>query len=390
MTQLTNRLKGLLDQAVEQGQVAGANLLVLKNGQELAYAESGWAVKEQDIPYRRDTIARLYSMTKPITAAAAMILVERGQLDLGQSVGDILPAFRDPKVWEDGKKVPARRNILIHDLLSMTSGIPYPGGDDAGQQAARVFDEAVQRLHGKTPMTTRELADRLGAGGLTFHPGDQWMYGSSADVLGAVIEEVSGMPFGEFLQKELFGPLGMEDTAFWVPKDKQHRLAETYEQTEQGVKPYETYNLAIDYPMDCAPAFESGGAGLVSTLDDYAKFAAMLLNGGRWEDKQILNEKTVEFMTRAKMTPWQQESVWRSWESLYGYGYSNLMRIMEEPGMAHFQTWKGEYGWDGWLGCYFCNSPENKVTILMTCQRRDSGTMVLTRRIRNVIAAHIE
>lgn len=390
MDQLTLQLNSLLEQAVERGEVAGANLLVLKNGEELAYTQAGFAVKEQGIPYSRDTIARLYSMTKPVTAAAAMLLAERGALDLGQNLGDILPAFRDPQVWEDGKKVPARRAILVHDLLSMTSGIPYPGTDDAGARAAEVFDDAVQRLHGDNPMTSRELADRLGEGGLTFHPGDRWMYGSSADVLGAVIEEVSGMPFGEFLKKELFVPLGMKDTAFYVPKDKQHRLAETYEQTPEGVKRYETYNLAIDYGMDKAPAFESGGAGLVSTIDDYAKFAAMLLNGGRHGDQQILQPRTVEFMTRGKMTPWQLESLWRTWESMYGYGYSNLMRIMEEPGMAHFQTWKGEYGWDGWLGCYFCNSPENKVTVLMTCQRRDAGTMVLTRRLRNVIAAHLK
>lgn len=387
--ELQKKLNRLLAQAVENGEIAGGNLLILRHGKKLAYCEAGLADVEKGIPYTRDTIARLYSMSKPVTAVAAMILVERGQLDIGQSLGDILPAYRNIQVWEAGERVPARRNILIHDLLSMTSGIPYPGVDDAGQGAAAVFDEAVSRLYGDDPMTTRELADRLAQGGLSFHPGDQWMYGSSADVLGAAVEAVSGMPFSQFLETELFAPLGMLDTGFYVPANKRHRLAETYEQTQDGMKWYPTRNLAIRYEMDVPPAFESGGAGLVSTLDDYAKFAGMLLSGGCWEGKRILSQASVDFLTHAKLTPWQQESLWRSWESLYGYGYSNLMRIMKEPGMANFHTWKGEYGWDGWLGCYFCNSPENGITILFSCQKRDAGTMVLTRCIRNVLAANL-
>lgn len=386
---LEMRIQDLLDRAIANGEIAGANLLVLQNGKELAYVQAGFANIEDNIPYQRDTITRLYSMTKPVTAAAAMILLEKGLLDFGQSVGDILPEFCHLQVWEDEKKIPAKRNILVKDLLNMTSGLSYPGEDSAGQCSARIFEDINSRMFTDHPVTTMEFAQRMGHSGLSFHPGQKWMYGSSADVLGAVIEAVSGMKFGEFLEKELFAPLGMSDTGFYVPEKHRNRLADVYESHKNGAKLYKTYNLGIRYEMDSPPAFESGGAGLVSTIDDYAKFARMLLEGGIYKGIRILSESSVKFLTNSKLTPWQQESVWTSWESMYGYGYSNLMRIMEEPGMALFKTWKGEYGWDGWLGCYFCNSPSNGVTILLTCQRKDAGTMVLTRYIRNIIADYI-
>ena len=383
MNELTSALQAVLDRSVAAGEIAGANLLILRHGRELAYVQSGFADLENRLPYRRDTIARLYSMSKPVTAAAAMILLQRGLLDLEQPLGELFPSFRGSVVWENGKKVPARREIVVGDLLNMTSGLPYPGTDEAGQEAARVFEELDSRLYGENPMSTLELTERLGACGLAFHPGDRWMYGTSADVLGAVVEKVSGQKFGAFLEENLFAPLGMVDTGFYVPAEKQHRLAQVYQQGSPDMTLYETNNLGICYTMHRAPAFESGGAGLVSTADDYAKFAAMLIRGG----DGILSPAAVAHMTKSRLLPWQQESVWRSWEGLAGFGYGSLMRILEEPGMAKILGWQGEYGWDGWLGCYFCNSPENGITIVMTCQRRDAGTMGGTRKLRNVLSA---
>ncbi len=383
--ELSQRIQQLLDSAIVAGELAGASVLVMKNGKELAYTQAGFADREKGRPFTRDTIARLFSMTKPVTAVASMILMERGVLDFGQALGDVLPWFREVQVWENGKRTPARRNILIKDLLNMTSGLPYGASDAAGLEAAKMYDEAISRLYGENPMTTMEITKRLAAGGLSFQPGSQWMYGSSADVLGAAIEQITGMTLGDFLQKELFTPLGMKDTDFYVPQRKQDRLAQIYESTPEGMKPYETNNLAIQYTMERNPAFQSGGAGLCGTIDDYARFAQMLLQGGSYDGIQILRPETVEYLTTGKLMPWQQDSLWRSWESMLGYGYSNLLRILEEPKMSAFHGWKGEYGWDGWLGTYFCNSPENGVTVLMFTQRRDSGTMPITRKLRNVI-----
>lgn len=390
MSELTSKLNGLLQQAIDRGEIAGANLLIIKDGSDLVYTEAGYANVDKAIPFKRDTICRIYSMSKPITAVAAMILVERGQLELGQPVGDILPEFRDMKVYEDGRRVPAKRCMLVKDLMCMTSGLSYGGEDTAGQQVWRILEDMDARLYGTNPVSTEELVKRIASCDLSFHPGDQWMYGTSADVLGYVIQKVTGVSYGEFLQKEIFGPLGMADTGFYVPEEKKGRLADVYERTPDGIKVYETNHLGIRYNGVGAPAFESGGAGLLSTVDDYAKFAMMLMNDGTYNGVQILKPATVDFMTKAKLTPWQQESVWRSWDGMYGYTYSNLLRIMAEPGMAQFNTWKGEYGWDGWLGTYFINSPSNKVTILMMCQRRDAGTMDVTKRIRNVLAANLD
>ncbi len=390
MLDFKGKIEEALQRSIQKGELAGASVLLLKDGKELLYTDAGYANIEKDKPFVRNTICRIYSMTKPITAAAAMLLMERGLLELGQPVGDILDSFKNQTYWHEGEEKPVKRNMLVKDLLCMTSGLSYGGEDPAGQQVWRILEDADARLYGKNPMTTMEFADRIGHCSLSFNPGDGWLYGTGADIIGAVIEKLTGMRYGEFLKKEFFEPLGMEDTGFYVPAEKYERLADVYESTKDGVKLYVTNNLGIKYTQDVPAAFESGGAGLVSTIDDYAKFATMLMQNGRYEGKRILKVKTVEFMTKAKLLPWQQEALWRGWDGMYGYTYGNLLRIMEEPGMAQFNTYRGEYGWDGWLGTYFCNSPENKLTILLFCQRKDSGTMDVTKRIRNIIAANIE
>lgn len=380
----------LLQKTVEKGEIAGANLLVRKDGRELLYAQAGYRDVENAVPYQRDTIARLYSMSKPVTACAVMLLMERGELSLGQSVEEFLPGFRNQMVWTKDGKVPAARPVNVHDLLSMTSGLCYgEQGHPAGEEAQRVFDEVDERLYSGHAMTTEEIANRLGGCGLAFMPGSGWKYGTSADILGAIVEKVSGKRFGDFLSEELFEPLGMKDTGFWVPDAKQHRLAKVYEKSPEGMRECQTNHLGIRYRQEISPAFESGGAGLVSTLDDYARFAQMLLDGGVCQDRRILASQTVEFFTKGRLLPWQQDMMWRTWDSLSGYTYANLMRRSVEPGMAYFATTEGEYGWDGWLGCYFCNIPSQNVTILMTCQRTNAGTMDVTMRLRNMIAKKV-
>lgn len=383
MENLTQKIQDLLERAVADGQVAGANALVLQGGAQVAYAQAGYADMENGKPFSRDTICRIYSMTKPVTAVAAMLLMERGLLDVGKSVGEYLPEFAQMQVWENGKKENARRNILVKDLLGMTSGISYPGEDPSGQEVARVFEELERRLYGDDPMTTAQWAKKIGQCALAFHPGDAWMYGSSADVLGAVIEKISGMTLRDFMKREIFDPLGMTDTDFYVPAEKQHRLAQIYEQTESGCRLFQDDNLGISYCADRLPAFQSGGAGLCSTADDYAKLACALLGHG----KQLLKPQTVRYLTSPQLLPWQKESAWRSWESMSGYSYGNFCRILVEPGMALLNGWAGEYGWDGWLGTYFCNCPQNDATVLLMMQRKDAGTTELVRKLRNVVTA---
>lgn len=371
---------------------AGANMLVLKDGKELCYTEYGYRDMENKIPFSRDTIMRLYSMTKPITAAAVMILADRGLLDLAAGLCWFMPGFKPGYTYNNSTRVKTESEVTVKDLLNMTSGIPYPGGDRAGGQVAGVFWELGERMNSDTPMTTLEFSEKIGSCDLSFEPGEKFMYGASADVLGAVVERISGMRFGEFLKKEIFDPLGMVDTGFWVPKEKQHRLSKVYQTNYQKWVVEETTtnnHLGVSHTMDKPPAFESGGAGLCSTLDDYAKFATMLLNGGELNGKRILSKAAVDYMTSPSLTAWQHEDFNRHWRSLTGFSYGNLMRVCTDPGQVYGFCEQGQYGWDGWLGCYFANCPKSGLTFLFGMQKLNGGTSSLTRKAINAVRSDL-
>lgn len=381
------KLKDLMEKAVEEKELAGGCLLVRQNGEECCYLEAGMADVEAGKPIERNQIYRLYSMSKPITGAAAMKLFEDGTLDLGQPVSAYLPSFRDSLVEQDGRLVKADRQVQVQDLLNMTSGLVYNG--DAGlpgRHADEVFGELEKRMFTDHPMTTRELAVRLGEGPLLFQPGSSWKYGSSADVLGAVIEAAADMSFGEYLEKSFFGPLGMKDTGFFVPEEKQDRLVTVYQPDGKGgLIPYRENHLGIFNAMDRRPAFESGGAGLVSTVDDYARFAQMLLNGGELDGVRVLKPRTIDYMTAGALNGAQREAFVKNFSTMPGFDYGNLVRVMKNPGSSCTLNNAGEYGWDGWLGCYFANDPKADMTILFMMQKTDSGLTPLVRRLRNVI-----
>lgn len=384
------KLHEIMKEAIDRSEVAGVNLLVYKDGQEIFYGEEGYADREAKKPLTRDTIFRLYSQSKPVTAACAMALMEQGKLDLYQGLGEFFPDFWNVMVGEPGRPAyKATSMVSVHDLLRMTSGISYPDDQTpAGIASARVFDEAIARLHTDNGMSTIEFAEKMAKNPLNYNPGEKWQYGASADILGAVIEKVSGKRFGTFLKETILEPLGMTETGFFVPEEKRSRLAKTYETYwENGkvdMRLYDGDNLAINNFMDRDPAFESGGAGLASTLDDYMKFAQMLLNKGSYNGKQILKPRTVEYMTGGKLLPRQQEC-FDNWNGLNGFSYGNLMRVCKYPDMAGMLVGDGEYGWDGWLGMYFANLPKENMTILMGTQKKDSGTFPLTRKLRNVL-----
>lgn len=382
---ITNQLKKTLKASIDNKEIAGANFMVIKDGNEVFYHEDGLADMESKRPVARDSIFRLYSMTKPITATSVMMLLERGEIDLFDPVSHYIPGFKNQWVENKGELVPVSREVNIHDLLNMTSGLVYGGTDKAGRHTEALFQEMTERLHDENPISTLEFANRLGQGPLSFEPGSYWQYGTSADILGAVVEAVSGMRYGDFLNKEIFEPLEMRDTSFWLPEDKRNRLVKTYQDDgEGGLMLYADNHLGIDHQMDREPAFESGGAGLASTIDDAAKFTTMLMNQGSLNGVGLLKPRTVQYMTSASLTDWQQKG-FDTWHSLRGHSYGNQMRIMTDTGKAGIIGGQGEYGWDGWLGAYFCNSPQDRMTILFMIQKKDAGTMAITRKLRNIV-----
>lgn len=393
MHQLTQeRVARAVAKAIEAGEIPGCNLLVLRDGEQVYYHEAGWADAAAGRPVRRDSIFRLYSMTKPVTAAAAMILLERGVISLCEPVSRYLPAFGEQVCWVDGRQMRPAREITLKNLLNMSSGLVYGSGLPDAHPAERamqaLFDELQADLDAGVEHSTAEVARRIAACPLKFTPDSSWQYGTSADVLGAVIEAATGMRFGDFLEQELFAPLAMVDTGFCVRPGQAHRLVTAYRRGRAPLTPFSANHLAVSNAMDRRPAFESGGAGLVSTVDDYARFATMLLQGGAYQGRRILQPATVAYMTGGALRPHQQAAM-ESWQGLEGYTYANLMRVLDRAEQAVSLAQAGEYGWDGWLGCYFANLPGSRLTILLMTQVTDAGTLPVTRKVRNCILADL-
>lgn len=375
------RVVQCLEAAISNNEAAGLSVLVRKNGQEVFYAESGYANKENSKRIQRDSIFRLYSQSKPITAAAVVMLAERGVIDLMDPVEKFLPGFRNQQVITEAGLVPAVRSATVLDMLGMTAGLSYPGEDEAGQCAARVFEENDQLIGAGGGMSTVEFCNLLGQQPVAFQPGSHFRYSTCADVLGAVVEVASGRKLGDFLKEEVFQPLGMKDTDFWVPEDKQDRFVTAYFRSENGLQPWLSRHLCVG-AYDRMPAFQSGGAGLVSTLDDYAAFTQMLLNDGEYNGRRILSPAGIKFLTTPQLG-WNQK--FDMWDSLDGFSYGKLMRVCVEPGRYPGFACKDEYGWDGWLGTYFANLPNENLTILLMQNVTDAGTTTVTRKVRNVI-----
>lgn len=343
---------------VDDGQIAGCAARIMKDDAVLFEGAFGQADIERKIAMSAEnTIFPIASMSKVITVAGIMRLYEQGLFKLWDPVSAYLPSFKNPSIaveQQDGgfELVPAKGEITMRQLFTMTSGVPYPGDDTA---AARIRKKAEEDhiASGKPMPTTRAYCDMVGRLPLAFEPGERWMYGFSIDVLGAVIEVLTGKALGEYLKETIFDPLGMADTGFFVPEEKWGRVATLY-QINDGMKPSERR-----YPAE-KPAFESGGGGLFSTVRDYSRFAQMLLHGGTLNGERILGRKTIDLIATDHLTPGQQ--VTHSWDTQRGYGYGLGVRVMTNPEVADINGSVGEWGWDGAFGNWFCVDPEENLT----------------------------
>lgn len=402
---MTNRfMDKLMNDAIAAGRFAGANVMVIRDDEELFCKSYGYADVACGAPMLRNSVFRMFSMSKPVTAAAVMLLVERGAMDLEDHVEWYLPGFRNGKVavmCEDGDRTddrgrryrlePVKRAVTVQDLLTMTSGVCYPGIEDAAHievdKVTQEYERKLRSYRGEEGCSGTVLfANAIGACPLAFQPGEHWMYGYSADILGAVVEVVSKKSYGEFLKQEIFEPLGMKDTGFAITPEMRNRLTESYEDDPAGgIRPFRSMNLMLgDFPNE--PIFESGGAGLLSTVDDYARFARMLAGEGTLTDGErkirILSPASVKYI-RTNQIP---ESVRPdlNWDSLRGYGYGSLVRILLDPVAQHGPGSVGEFGWDGWMGTYFTVIPETRSVILFMKQKTNAGFDDITRKLRAV------
>lgn len=385
-------MDSLLKNEVDRGFVKGNSALVIKDGEEIYYNNFGYADAEKGSPMKRDTIIRLFSMTKPVTAVAVMIAQERGLIDVLDPVSKYLPEFEKMQVIQpDGSLKPAQKQITIMNLLTMTSGIPYgedwEGCSEIGRRMQVIFDEMLKGLNNGERLSTREVIKRIATNPLAFEPGDRWHYGLSADVLAAALEVATGMRYGEFLKREIFDPLQMPDTGFYVPAEKWDRFAMSYDAPEEcKLVASDSSHLMEYYHEDVG--YEAGGCGLVTTIDDYAHFAMMLAQGGIYKGRRILGSATVKFMATNHLTVEQAYSL--DWDTNRGYGYGCLVRVHIDQTKSGSQVPLGEFGWDGWTGNYVAIDPVNNVVLLYFIQKRGAGTTPVVRKLRAVTYANID
>lgn len=387
---MQEKLNALLERDLRNGQYIGANAAVYKNGICLYSGSVGYADREKAQPMTEDSIFRIYSMTKPVTSAAAMQLMEAGKLHPDDPVSYYFPGFAHAKIFaEDGSVQPAPRDITVRDLLNMTSGLPYANITNPTQRAVDLlYKEMEARRDTDDAVDLEEYCERMAQIPLEFAPGSHWDYGTSADILGGVIQKASGTEYRQYLMDHILGPLGMTDTDFYVAKSKQSRFAAAYCFSEAGLVRDDGCYLGLN-DFHSLPAFISGGAGLCSTITDYAKFACTLAQGGiSPEGVRILSPAAVQYLR----TPQVYGEGFRKdqqWESLQGYAYGNLVRILMDPAQAGTLATPGEFGWDGWTGTYFCADPAEQLVILFWIQVACSGTSRTAKCMRNIVYANL-
>ena len=359
------KIDELLQTAVDEEKVIGHSALVFHQGKVAYYDDWGKRNKRKDRDVERDTIFRIYSMSKPITSVAVMQLVESGKLGLDDPVEKHLPAFAELKVLDGDEKVEPRRKMKIRDLLRHTSGLTY------GFFGNTAVDKAYR---GKgilfADKNLEEMVEKLGDIPLLYHPGQRFHYSASTDVLGRVVEVVSGQRFADYLKENIFDPLKMDDTSFSVPREKLPRLAELYEGEDGNLKPASPF---ASFRFVNATDFDSGGGGLCSTIDDYLKFCQMLLGKGKFNGKQILKAETLEMMFTNQLGD-QVEEASRSFQ--FGLGFRISAR--------------GDYSWGGAAGTRFWVNPEKQLAILYMVQINPYGSRNWGSQVRDLVYKSLE
>lgn len=377
------RIASVVQRDIDAKRVAGMVTMVVRHGQVAWLSAQGMADREQAKPMKADAIFRICSMSKPITSTAVMMLYEEGRFTLDDPVSKYLPEFKDPKVLvkpATGQPytIPARREITIRDLLRHTSGLTYNWNETLGQ---RYLDANV--ASGLMPYdgTIADSVRRLASVPLLFSPGERFEYSLSIDVLGRLVEVLSGMPLDEFFRTRIFEPLDMRDTCFYVSAQQLPRLATVYTYYEgKGLARFPdtpivegTFSYAADYPYRGPRKLFSGGGGLCSTARDYARFCQMILNGGSLGNARILSRKSVELMTHDQLGKIDPEMGFG-----IGFGVSGVKSPLPELGSP------GEYGWGGFYFTLFTIDPKEDMIVISMAQLHPTGGLALETEVQNM------
>jgi CubicO group peptidase (beta-lactamase class C family) len=384
-----DRIPGIVQRSIDDGRISGSVVLIARHGKIAYFKAVGMADRDANKAMRTDAIFRICSMTKPITTAAVMMLYEEGRFSLNQPVSDFLPEFKDMKVLDPpvpqdrtsppGALVAAKRPITIFNLLTHTSGLTYHWNPRLGKA---YNDAGIGHGLSLQEGTIGDMTKKLAAQPLLFQPGDQWEYSLGDDVLGRLIEVVSGMPLDKFLEQRLFKPLGMKDTYFFLPEDKVARIATAYTYyPDKGLQPIRDgqvvteglLHYSADYPYLGPRSMFSGGGGLSSTAEDYYRFCQMMLNGGQLNGVRVLSRKSIELISENHVTQKQGEIS-------YGLGFG----VNSDTTQLHELGSVGTFYWGGFYYTDFVIDPKEDMVVVVMGQLHPTGGLNLNTKIMNM------
>lgn len=374
---LTNFLNWL-----PEWRIPGVDMMVAVDGKTVYRHQAGWRDREKGLPMRGDELYWIYSASKVITCAAALTLYEKGAYLMNDPVSEYIPAFKEltvRRVRPDGQVViePARQPMTIRHLFTMTSGLDY----DLNRPEIR---EVVERTNGRAP--TLEVVGALAKKPLMFEPGSHFLYSLSHDVLAAVVEVIAGMPFRDYVQKTIFDPCGMADSGYHLTPEKEARMAQQYEFDDAAgaYRPIGTVNGYI-----FGSEYDSGGAGVICSAEDYMRFARMMTRLGVADNgERILSPSTINLMRTNHLGSVQMQDF--DWEQFVGYGYGLGVRTMVDKAKGGSLTPNGEFGWGGAAGAYALMDPENRVAIFYAQHMLNNQEPFVHPRLRNLVYACLE
>ncbi|MFD2933109.1 serine hydrolase domain-containing protein [Spirosoma flavum] len=376
------RMDAVINDYIAKGRQAGVGVLIARNGRIVYHKAYGQDDIQAKTPLKRDAIFRIASQTKALTSIGLMMLFEEGKFLLDDPISKYIPAFKNPKVLDKLNEkdssyttVPAKREITIRHLLTHTSGISYPS--IGTKEAVAIYAKnKIPSGIGTPAGTLSDAMNRLGALPLMHQPGDRWTYGLSVDLVGYLIEVLSGQSLDQYLRTRLFDPLGMNDTYFYLPAAKQNRLTMVYtEDSAKVVRPLPSLNgLSADYPKQ-AGTYYSGGAGLSSTMYDYAIFLQMMLNGGEYGGKRFLSPTTVRLITTNQIGDLNQGI------NKFGLGFS----LTSEKSAARLSVSQGSFDWGGFFGTTYWVDPKEGIVALIYTQKVPNSYGDLTDKFKVLV-----
>ena len=344
---------------VASNRIAGATVIILRHGRVAYFKAFGEMDRERKKAMQKDTIFRIYSMTKAIVTAGAMMLWEEKKFGLDDPLSMHLPEYKNPRVWTKDGVVPAMQEVTPRDLMRHTAGMVY--GHFGGTPVHRATEKAIGFKNGFPMETLATSSKKFGAAPLLFHPGDDWVYGVSIDVLGRLIEVKSGLPLDRFLKERIFKPLDMKDTGFFVPGSKIERFAANYTTDGKGKLTLRDDPRKSPYLQN--PAFLSGGGGLTATTRDYARFLQLIANGGRLNKTRLLKKKTVAMMIRNHL-PEKAMPIAFGEQERHGIGFGLGFAVRTATSTWDSAGRLGEYGWGGAASTHYWTSPKDKLVVV--------------------------